>query len=55
MRKLLLLFVLGLLLLSGCKRVAEETIIQEEVKKEDIDMYVTLNDGNQMPILGLGT
>lgn len=55
MRKLLLLFVLGLLLLSGCKRAAEETIIQEEVKKEDIDMYVTLNDGNQMPILGLGT
>ena len=55
MRKLLLLFVLGLLLLSGCKRAAEETIIQEEIKKEDIDMYVTLNDGNQMPILGLGT
>ena len=55
MRKLLLLFVLGLLLLSGCKRAAEETIIQEEIKKEDINMYVTLNDGNQMPILGLGT
>ena len=34
MRKLLPLFVLGLLLLSGCKRAAEETIIQEEVKKE---------------------
>lgn len=44
-----------MLLLSGCKRAAEETIIQEEEKKEDIDMYVTLNDGNQMPILGLGT
>ena len=55
MRKLLPLFVLGLLLLSGCKRAAEETIMQEEIKKEDIDMYVTLNDGNQMPILGLGT
>lgn len=55
MRKVLLMFVLGLLLLSGCKRAAEETIIQEEVKKEDINMYVTLNDGNQMPILGLGT
>ncbi len=55
MRKVLLMFVLGLLLLSGCKRAAEETIIQEEIKKEDIDMYVTLNDGNQMPILGLGT
>ena len=55
MRKLLPLFVLGLLLLSGCKRAAEETIIQEEIKKEDINMYVTLNDGNQMPILGLGT
>ena len=55
MRKLLLLFVLGLLLLSGCKRAAEETIMQEEIKKEDINMYVTLNDGNQMPILGLGT
>ena len=55
MRKVLFMFVLGLLLLSGCKRAAEETIIQEEIKKEDIDMYVTLNDGNQMPILGLGT
>ena len=55
MRKVLFMFVLGLLLLSGCKRAAEETIIQEEVKKEDINMYVTLNDGNQMPILGLGT
>ena len=55
MRKVLFMFVLGLLLLSGCKRAAEETIIQEEIKKEDINMYVTLNDGNQMPILGLGT
>ena len=33
MRKVLFMFVLGLLLLSGCKRAAEETIIQEEIKK----------------------